>query len=273
MKKILFGISLIVFSCSDNSRSNKEYDISLKSLENLNLRIFSEKCLELELNEIVIDQIDSTIILKNKCEKKTLGILAALRTYPDGEFRAKSIVKNDTIITYSINNFLGDYNMNFDEEITDSIFKVIEIKKDSSRKVKRTIRKIEFEIKTEKVGLKFINNYVEYCNKEYPKIGIIEWTFKQKNVTEKFKYELKKIIQESEKLDPELGLGFDPIFNAQDYPDEGFELEKIESNNLYIIVKGKNWNSFKSKMKMKFENGNWLVNGVGIINMNEKERN
>lgn len=135
-----------------------------------------------------------------------------------------------------------------------------------------SFEKIELELKAEKVALSFINNYVEHCNRENPKIGIIEWTFKQNNITEKFKSELKKVIQESENQHPELGLGFDPIFYAQDYPDKGFELDTIESNNLYIIVKGKNWNNFKSKMKMKFKNGDWLVNGVGIINMNEKEK-
>ncbi|MCX7549642.1 DUF3828 domain-containing protein [Xanthomarina sp. F2636L] len=124
----------------------------------------------------------------------------------------------------------------------------------------------------ELIALEFINNYVEFCNDRNTELGLTDWISKQPNISENFKNELKKISTEAEKNNPELGLGFDPIFDAQDYPDNGFELEKAEFKSEYITVKGKDWNDFKLKIKMERKNEQWLVNGVGIINMTENER-
>jgi len=124
----------------------------------------------------------------------------------------------------------------------------------------------------ENIALEFINNYVEFCNDQNSEFDRIEWISKQPNISEKFNNELKKIITEAEKNDSELELGFDPIFDAQDYPENGFELEKSEFNSEFITVKGKDWNDFKLKIKMECKNEQWLVNGIGIINMTENER-
>jgi hypothetical protein len=124
----------------------------------------------------------------------------------------------------------------------------------------------------ENIALEFINNYVDFCNDQNSALGLIEWISEQPNVSEKFNNELTKIIIEAEKIDSELGLGFDPIFDAQDYPDNGFELEKSDKKSEFITVKGKDWNNFKLKIKMERKNEQWFVNGIGIINMSENER-
>ena len=122
------------------------------------------------------------------------------------------------------------------------------------------------------VALNFINSYVENCNKMSDRIGIIEWVSEQKNVTENFKAELNRLITESEKQDSELGLGFDPIFDSQDYPDNGFKLIKTNNKSNLITVIGKDLNDFKLNIKMELKNERWLVNGIGVINMAETER-
>lgn len=60
-------------------------------------------------------------------------------------------------------------------------------------------------------------------------IGIIEWVNSNNLTTNRFKNEVKTIIEDAYSEEPELGLGFDPIFDGQDYPDEGFELESFDS--------------------------------------------
>ena len=104
-------------------------------------------------------------------------------------------------------------------------------KKSVSQEKEVTIEKTKNQITTEKIALDFINKYVEYCNDRNSELGLIEWISEQPNVTENFKLELKRIILEAKKQDPELGLGFDPIFDAQDYPDSGFELEKSDKKS------------------------------------------
>jgi hypothetical protein len=61
-------------------------------------------------------------------------------------------------------------------------------------------------------------------------------------VTVGFKVELKRIIDEAEKNDPELGLGFDPVLDAQDNPSK-FEIDNTDSE--YLIVKGVKWADFE----------------------------
>ncbi len=121
-------------------------------------------------------------------------------------------------------------------------------------------------------ALKFINGYVDNLNEMNKAIGIIEWVNSNQLVTESFKKELSRILDESYKNDPELGLGFDPIFDAQDYPDSGFEIGSIDTISNYLILKGKDWSQFKIVMKVKYEDTNWLVDGCGIINIPKEKR-
>lgn len=123
------------------------------------------------------------------------------------------------------------------------------------------------------IALQFINDYVAFSNEGgKAELGLVEWVSKQTTVTEDFKNELKRIIEKAEKDDPELGLGFDPIFDAQDYPDNGFELDKIDIKTGYLIVKGIELEGHKVTMKVKLMNGSWLVDGAGIVNIPEDKR-
>ena len=122
------------------------------------------------------------------------------------------------------------------------------------------------------IALTFIESYIDNCNKRKESIGIIEWVNSNNLTTNHFKTEVKTMIEEAFKIEPELGLGFDPIFDAQDYPDEGFELESFDSKTNYIVVKGKNWADFKLTIKMVLENNKWLVDGCGVINIPNDKR-
>ncbi len=117
------------------------------------------------------------------------------------------------------------------------------------------------------VAVEFINGYVMNCNKMKEQIGIIEWVNAYPNVSPEFKKELTEMIREAEKNDPGYGLGFDPIFDAQDYPDDGFELVDFDSNSNYLTVKGKSWKGFEITMKIKEHNKKWIVDGCGVINI------
>ncbi len=121
-------------------------------------------------------------------------------------------------------------------------------------------------------ALKFINAYTENSNKMNKAIGIVEWVNSNKLSTKAFKAELKTIVDEAHKQDPELGLEADPIFDAQDFPDKGFELESFDSNTNYLTVRGMDWPEFKLTMKVTEENGSWLVDGCGMINIPSGKR-
>ena len=74
------------------------------------------------------------------------------------------------------------------------------------------------------------------------------------------------------KADPELGLDADPVLDAQDFPEKGFELNNCDSTAGYVSVKGKDWKDFFLVLKVVHENNQWLVDGVGIINISFDKR-
>ena len=121
-------------------------------------------------------------------------------------------------------------------------------------------------------ALKFINDYVTNSNKIGNRTKIIEWVNSNNLTTKSFKSELKKIIDDAYKAEPEVGLSFDPILNAQDNPKKGFELEVFDEKTNYLIIRGKDWQEFKLTMKVAEENGNWLVDGCGIVNIPDSKK-
>ena len=75
------------------------------------------------------------------------------------------------------------------------------------------------------VALRFINSYAEYCDKLMKKEAVdSNWIYNNKLLTESFKEKYKSIIDSAFAEEPELGLDADPIFDAQDYPNKGFEM-------------------------------------------------
>ncbi len=100
----------------------------------------------------------------------------------------------------------------------------------------------------------------------------MDWVNSNGLVTERFKSKLRKITNEAYQNDPESGLDSDPIVDAQDYPENGFELEILDRETNYLTVRGRNWLQFKLTMKVVNENGNWLVDGSGMINIPDNKR-
>lgn len=121
-------------------------------------------------------------------------------------------------------------------------------------------------------ALSFINGYVENSNNMKTAMNISDWTKANTLCTANFKAELKNIIDEAFREDPEMGLDADPIFDAQDYPEKGFELVSFDEKTNYLTVKGIDWPDFKLTLKVVEENGKWLVDGCGSVNIPEEKR-
>ncbi len=141
------------------------------------------------------------------------------------------------------------------------------IDKKKTKEISSTESKIQKDHKPVDKAVEFINSYVDNCNKMKESIGVVEWVNSNSMTTIRFKTELKTIMEEVYKIEPELGLNADPIFDAQDYPEKGFEFDSFDSKTNFVVVKGKDWEDFKLTLKMVLENDNWLVDGCGIINI------
>ncbi|MFW5879362.1 MAG: hypothetical protein ACOCUV_00915 [bacterium] len=118
------------------------------------------------------------------------------------------------------------------------------------------------------VSLKFINEYVDLNNKMVGQSEIHEWIYRNSFLTDSFKKSYKKIIDNSD-MEP---LYSNPIFDAQDYPDQGFKIESFDKKNGYLILNGVNWPEFKIILKLVNNNDETLIDGCGIINIPESKR-
>lgn len=120
------------------------------------------------------------------------------------------------------------------------------------------------------VALQFINGYVDCCNQTSDAKEQLKWIQNQSLLSRNFKSEFARIVDEAWKEDPEYGLGFDPVFDAQDYPEKGFEIDSIDQD--YVIVKGKEWSEFRLTIKLTKQDDQWLVDGAGIIQIPKEKR-
>src|SRR5690606_21128318 len=78
------------------------------------------------------------------------------------------------------------------------------------------------------IAVDFINAYIDNVNKMGKSQEIREWIQSSEFVTTAFKTELVKLVTKALEKEPEVGLNYDPILNAQDYPEEGFELTNFD---------------------------------------------
>ncbi|MBP1613806.1 MAG: hypothetical protein H6Q13_1254 [Bacteroidetes bacterium] len=120
------------------------------------------------------------------------------------------------------------------------------------------------------IALKFINQYVIFCSQQTSPNS--KWIKNNKLLTEKFKSTYNILVDSAIKADPEIGLDFDPILDAQDYPDKGFELVKYDNKTGFVTLKGKDWPDFILVMKIVNQGNKWLVDGSGVINIPENNR-
>lgn len=115
------------------------------------------------------------------------------------------------------------------------------------------------------VALQFINEYVEHQSNLNENSNTQEWIKNHPLLSDNFKRSYKEINENAIKNDPEIGLGFDPIFNAQDFPDKGFTVAKTDTASGTVLVKGVDWEDFNVSLKVISENGKSLVDGAGMV--------
>ena len=117
------------------------------------------------------------------------------------------------------------------------------------------------------VALDFMNNYVDYIMDTIGKISVDDYVKKDELLTQSFKDRYKFVQDSAFKVEPEVGLGFDPIVDGQDFPDKGFKIKSIDKATGLVTLQGIDWQDFEVVLKVVNENDKSLVNGSGIINI------
>lgn len=110
------------------------------------------------------------------------------------------------------------------------------------------------------VALNFINNYTLICNKPDTNLNVQTWIKNNHNLSLDFKNSYNQIIKDT--------LDFDPIFDAQDYPEDGFKILSFDSLKNVISFQGINWESFKLSGTLKTKDNKTIINSIGFVNKN-----
>jgi len=126
-----------------------------------------------------------------------------------------------------------------------------------------------------KAANSFMNQYKKYCDdslNEKTKLTAEQWLQRNKTVTENFKKSYKQLVDDASKEDPEMGLDFDPILDAQDYPDKGFKILSCDEKSNLVTLSGIGWESFTVVVKTSRTEKDWLIDGAGVINIPQDKR-
>lgn len=114
--------------------------------------------------------------------------------------------------------------------------------------------------------LQFLDEYIAECEKKRSVQTTLNWALNHPNVTADFRKALQALIDE------EKGWEYDPILDAQDYPDDGFSVRSIGMRDHYISLSAKANEKIILTTRIKQVKGKWLVDGCGTINIPEKMR-
>ena len=142
-----------------------------------------------------------------------------------------------------------------------------DVKSDSSTPLSETKVTPDFS-----VALNFINDYTKFSMPKAQASIDTNWIDRNELLTDHFKTAYRALLDSARKEDPELGLGFDPIFDAQDFPDKGFSIFKADTLGGYVTVVGNDWKEFELVLKVVQNDKKWLVDGAGVINIPGEKR-
>ena len=137
--------------------------------------------------------------------------------------------------------------------------------------------KVENKITTDNedidIALQFIKEYIDFTNPtNNSNLTTDEWIEKNQVLTANFKKEYKLLLKKALEDNPELGLEFDPILDAQDFPDDAYTKANSIAYNGYIKMFSKTMKDYYILVKIIDQNGVKMIDGCGAINIPEKER-
>lgn len=91
-------------------------------------------------------------------------------------------------------------------------------------------------------------------------------------LTDSFKQTHKRLLEDARRAEPEAGLGYDPVLNAQYFPEKGFSVVRTDAPNGYVTVAGNGSPDFEVVLKIVRQGDRSLVDGAGVVNIPGEKR-
>ncbi|MGC3981892.1 MAG: hypothetical protein QM808_11570 [Steroidobacteraceae bacterium] len=125
------------------------------------------------------------------------------------------------------------------------------------------------------VAVKFMNQYLAYTQSVMAKRSqqsAQSWLKSNILVSPDFLEAYKAKELEGLKLDAELGWDADMIFDAQDFPDKGFQFFRCSKTAGFVQLQGTDWPDFKVTVRVATTPQGINVVGAGMVNISKSER-
>jgi hypothetical protein len=119
------------------------------------------------------------------------------------------------------------------------------------------------------VAIEFINEYNSKVMISMPGMDRDSFLRNSNVASVKLINAYHKLVVEAEKKDPEMGLDQDPFLEAQDGYETGFEIENCNKETGEVIVKSRENQEYKLRLKLEIENKKTKVTGCGSVNIIE----
>src|SRR5262245_60982431 len=101
--------------------------------------------------------------------------------------------------------------------------------------------------------------------------AIVDWVKGRPYFTSGFASALDSTLRRARKADPEIGLGADPIWDAQDYPEGGYRARRVtvHADSAVVELEGAwapgKWTAGGPKVRLVRRDGRWLIDSIGQI--------
>jgi hypothetical protein len=120
------------------------------------------------------------------------------------------------------------------------------------------------------IAVRVFNDYLFKCNRMFDPIPASEWLKNNSYFTDKYKEKILKEIDDSQAVDPEMGLEVDPIFKTQDFPDMGFTVDGSDSIKNTVFLSGKDLMTFKVLVQFELVDNQWKIADSKAFNIRFK---
>jgi len=108
------------------------------------------------------------------------------------------------------------------------------------------------------LGLDFANDYRNLSDSSSSFSSKLDWLESCEMVSPAFLSSYEQLMEQD--------IDFDPVFNAQDYPDEGFSIAHKDSINNRLLLQGIDWPAFKLEIQLIQTESGWKIDQAGVVN-------
>ncbi len=300
MKNILLGLIVLMTSCTSN-RNQKEKIVENSEIDTAALVSNQETVQDINFNEknsepLAWNSFEMIFMIEKYETKQKLGVSVlsnnliefrlntenelcnieywgkAKNLYPEGD---PEIDEDECNVAYPSREFIlenKDYMLSVRISLDEDKAKILYHDKTATEAdcipAENLVlkNKAKDETKIEEVTTQFINTYLADADKSNDN----GWIQQNQRLTNDFKESYKDLIDQAYQDEPEMGLGFDPILNAQDYPEEGFEMKSYDKTTGRVVLSGRDYSDFIFNLIIVYQNCEWLIDGAGIINIPEE---